>query len=464
MATNRRQGSDGANMKACCRRPLFGLLLVALIIAFAVSPQFRHIYGLPPHMRVIEGEKALFTVNFPLTVTVTEGATDSIRLQSPLVMNSMLSRPVSMESINRGKATVDFKLFGLIPVRSVEVDVLPSLKIVPGGHSIGVVLHSQGVIVVGISPILSGKDQYTTPAKDAGIAVGDVILSINGVLVQSDAQVAEVIDLHGKNKQSVDVLVKRGDNRLNLTFNPVLCKDTRRYRIGLFVRDSAAGVGTLTFYDPLSRSYGALGHVITDSDTNQAIDCDKGKIVLATVSGIQHGKRGQPGEKIGVFIEESQLLGDIRKNTPFGIYGTLSTLVDNEIYPESMPIASMSQVKPGAAEMLTVVDGQTIERFKIEIQKINYQDYPEGKGLVIKITDTKLLNKTGGIVQGMSGSPIIQDGRIIGAVTHVFVHDPTRGYGCFIDWMLMESGLIPKKEKQAAHRLFSNFTSNQRVA
>ncbi|WP_312201181.1 SpoIVB peptidase, partial [Anaerospora hongkongensis] len=410
--------------------------------------------GLPPHMRVIEGETALFTVNFPLTVTVDDGKNEAVRLQSPLSAFS-LSRPVSLESVNRGKATVDFKLLGLIPVRTVEVDVLPSLKIVPGGHSIGVVLHSQGVIVVGISPVLSTNDQYVTPAKDGGIVVGDVMLSINGNPVQSDAQVAELIDESGRNKQPIDVLIKRGDNRLHVSLTPVLCKDTKRYRIGLYVRDSAAGVGTLTFFEPQSQNYGALGHVITDSDTNQPIDCNQGKIVLATVSGIQHGKRGQPGEKIGVFIEESQLLGDIKKNTPFGIYGNLNTPIENNLYPEALPVASMSQIQTGEAEILTVVDGQTIEKFSIEIQKVNYQEAPEGKGLVIKVTDPRLLDKTGGIVQGMSGSPIIQNGRVIGAVTHVFVHDPTRGYGTFIDWMLMESGLIPPKNKQTAYKLFS---------
>ncbi|WP_333594863.1 SpoIVB peptidase, partial [Anaerospora hongkongensis] len=383
-----------------------------------------------------------------------DGKNEAVRLQSPLSAFS-LSRPVSLESVNRGKATVDFKLLGLIPVRTVEVDVLPSLKIVPGGHSIGVVLHSQGVIVVGISPVLSTNDQYVTPAKDGGIVVGDVMLSINGNPVQSDAQVAELIDESGRNKQPIDVLIKRGDNRLHVSLTPVLCKDTKRYRIGLYVRDSAAGVGTLTFFEPQSQNYGALGHVITDSDTNQPIDCNQGKIVLATVSGIQHGKRGQPGEKIGVFIEESQLLGDIKKNTPFGIYGNLNTPIENNLYPEALPVASMSQIQTGEAEILTVVDGQTIEKFSIEIQKVNYQEAPEGKGLVIKVTDPRLLDKTGGIVQGMSGSPIIQNGRVIGAVTHVFVHDPTRGYGTFIDWMLMESGLIPPKNKQTAYKLFS---------
>ena len=434
-------------------RSVLGMCIAVLIIAFSSSPQFRNIYGLPPHMRIIQGEAALFNVNYPLTVTVSQNSTDSIRIKSQS-SGYTISRPVFLESVKLGHATVEFKLLGLIPIRTVQVDVLPQLKLVPGGHSIGVVLHSRGVIVVGNSPIQTSDGQYVTPAKDAGINVGDLILSINQVPVQSDSQVAEIIDSNGQG-EPLNFLIKRGEEQINVLVKPILCNDTKRYRIGLFVRDSAAGVGTLTFYEPSSRTYGALGHVITDSDTNQPIDCEKGKIVPATVSGIQHGKRGHPGEKIGVFIEEDQLLGNIQKNTQFGIYGHLNATLNNDLYSEGIPIASMNQVQTGYAEMLTVVEGQTIERFAIEIQKINLQDSPESKGLVIKVVDPRLLERTGGIVQGMSGSPIIQNGKIVGAVTHVFVHDPTKGYGCFIDWMLMESGIIPQKEKQTSKRLFT---------
>lgn len=436
---------------------LKAILIIGAIFAFCLSPQFRSIYGLPLHIRVIEGEPAFFDVNFPLTVTVRhKNNSDSIGLQTPGFSPIMtFARSVSLQPAKLGQSTIEFKLLGLIPLRNVEVDVLPPVRLIPGGHSIGVVLQSQGVIVVGNSPVLTMHGQYVTPAKDAGITIGDTIISINGIAVISDAQVAEIIDESGKAKRNIDILLKRSDGQQNITLTPVLCQDTKRYRIGLFVRDSAAGVGTLSFYEPNSKVYGALGHIITDSDTNQPVDCEQGKIVLATVSGIQHGKRGHPGEKIGVFIEEDQLLGNIKKNTQFGIYGELNAKLTNEKYTESIPVASMNQIQLGPAEMLTVVDGQTIDQFTIEIQKINLQEAPESKGLVIKVTDPRLIEKTGGIVQGMSGSPIIQNGKLIGAVTHVFVHDPTSGYGCFVDWMLMESGIIPKKERQTARKLFS---------
>ena len=434
------------------RRSGLGIMIAVIIVAFCASPQFRNVYQFPPHLRIMEGETASLSVGFPFTMTVNHEQT--VRLESS-TDKLALSQPVSIQPLHLGNATVEFKLLGLVPIRTVEVDVLPSIRLIPGGHSIGVVLHSQGVIVVGHSPILTGDGQGYTPAKDAGIAVGDVILSINGIPAQSDVKVAEIIDNCGREGLSVEMLVKHGEASSNIAVTPILCSETKRYRIGLFVRDSAAGVGTLTFYEPKTNTYGALGHIITDGDTNQPIDCNRGKIVLATVSGIQQGKRGQPGEKIGVFIEEDRILGDIRKNSQFGIYGELTASPPNQLYADPVPVASMSQVQTGPAEMLTVVDGQTIEKFSIEIQRINLQDSPEGKGMVIKVTDPRLLEKTGGIVQGMSGSPILQNGKIVGAVTHVFVHDPAKGYGCFVDWMLMESGLIPKMESRAARKLFT---------
>lgn len=308
------------------KRSIVGIFVIIIILQFCFSPQFRNVYSFPPHMRIIAGETALFTVSFPLTVDINHNEDKSIKLKSNLDF-SITSKPVFMESVKTGKATIEFKLLGIIPMRSVDVDVLPPTKLYPGGHSIGVVLHSQGVIVVGNSPVQTSDGQYITPAKDAGIVIGDVILKINEIPIQSDTQLAEIIDINGKSQQNVNILIKRGNQNINFVVLPGLCIDTQRYRIGLFVRDSAAGVGTLTFFENNSHIYGALGHVITDSDTNLPIDCQQGKIVLATVSGIQHGKRGQPGEKIGIFIEEDQLLGDIRTNTPFGIYGKLATSI-----------------------------------------------------------------------------------------------------------------------------------------
>lgn len=435
-----------------------GISLILLIVSFAVSTQFRQIYALPSQMRIMQGETTLFQVNYPLTVDVSADLNHSINLNAKSG-GDLFSRPVFLEPVQLGQATVDFKLLGFIPIKQVQVDILPPLKMVAGGQSIGVVLHSNGVIVVGSSAILGANGDYVDPAKAAGIQVGDVILEINETKVNTDREVAEIIDASGNDQKELVLLLRRDNETITVQVRPVLCQDTKRYRIGLFVRDRAVGVGTLTFFDPGTYAYGALGHVITDSDTNQAIECKDGKIVPATVSGIQSGKVGHPGEKIGSFIEEDEVIGTIEKNTNFGIYGKVNSETSKHMYSEPLDVASMNQIETGYAEMLTVVDGQTVERFAINIEKINMQEYPEGKGLVIKVTDERLLAKTGGIVQGMSGSPIIQKGRIVGAVTHVFVHDPTKGYGCFMDWMLMEGGVIPKKMPQEMPQLFTRRVS-----
>ncbi|MDF2631919.1 MAG: stage sporulation protein [Caproiciproducens sp.] len=262
----------------------------------------------------------------------------------------------------------------------------------------------------------------------------------------TENQLAETIDTAGKNGQSLDVSLQRGDQVLSLSLSPLRCPETGRYRIGLFVRDSCSGIGTLSFYDPTSRVYGAIGHRITDSDTLQPIDSEEGNVVLASIQAIQPGRIGRPCEKIGIYANGDTILGDVQKNTQFGIYGQLSFLSPNDLYLKAIPVASRMQIQIGPAEILTVIEGTTVERFTIEIEKVNPQDYPANKGVVIKVTDPRLLTKTGGIVQGMSGSPIIQNGRLIGAVTHVFISDPSKGYGCFADWMLMESGLIFKTE------------------
>jgi stage IV sporulation protein B len=209
----------------------------------------------------------------------------------------------------------------------------------------------------------------------------------------------------------------------------------------MFVRDTAAGVGTLTFLDPKGHNYGALGHVISDVDTGQPIVVGQGKILRSHVTSIQKGESGEPGEKRAIFTDEDQILGNIVRNTPFGIFGKMNELPNKGLYNKPIPVGLQEEVKEGPANILTVVNGQKVESFKIQIVSVNKQRTASTKGLILKVTDPRLLNVTGGIVQGMSGSPIIQNGKIIGAVTHVFVNDPSAGYGTFIEWMLKDAGI-----------------------
>ena len=252
------------------------------------------------------------------------------------------------------------------------------------------------------------------------------------------------------------ISIKRDEQILKKIVYPQYCYETKSYRIGLFVRDNAGGVGTLTFWDPVTKKYGALGHVITDSETNQKLQIRQGKILSAHIENIQKGRIGNPGEKIGIFLKDTEF-GDIKKNEQCGIYGTLHKELVNPQYNEAIPVLYANQVHTGKAEILTVVRGQEIKKYEIIIEKIQH-GRTDGKNMVIRISDSKLLKETGGIVQGMSGSPIIQDGRLIGAVTHVFVNDPSRGYGVFIEKMLLEAGLI-NQQKQILGFFSQDFVS-----
>jgi len=235
---------------------------------------------------------------------------------------------------------------------------------------------------------------------------------------------------------------------MHTKLSPIYDAEDQSWRIGLYIRDSAAGVGTLTFYAPDQGVYGALGHVITDMDTGTPIIVGNGEILQSSVTSINKSQNGDPGEKRAHFIKERKVLGNIERNTPFGIFGKMNEMPTHSFNEEALPVAFAEDVKEGPAQILTVLNGQKVERFNIEVVHVTKQAAPATKGMVIKITDERLLSKTGGIVQGMSGSPIIQDGKLIGAVTHVFVNDPSSGYGCFIEWMLQDAGVLLRSEHQ----------------
>ena len=343
-----------------------------------------------------------------------------------------------------GTANVQLRILGIIPVRNMIVNVIPQYEVVPGGQSIGVMLQTKGILVVGYSPVET-KNGVVSPAKDTGVRMGDILISTNGQSVNDEETMARIIDSYGKKQKKVILKVRRGEDLYEFRVKPEFCTQTQRYRIGLYIRDNAAGVGTLTFYDPQSRKYGALGHVVSNGAGGQKIDIKNGKIVESVIQGIQPGKKGKPGEKIGMFMPGQGLSGIIEKNTFCGIFGRLTTIPKNDL-TKRVPIALTSQIHKGPAKIRTVVNGNRIEEFDIEIIKVMPYQEESGKGLVIKITDKELLERTGGIIQGMSGSPILQEGRLVGAVTHVFINEPTQGYGILAEWMLLESGLSVKKQ------------------
>lgn len=332
-----------------------------------------------------------------------------------------------------GEYNLAAKLFGVVPVRSASVSVYEEKELVPGGQSVGLIMKTEGVVVVGYSAVTDDKGKTVYPAKEAGISLGDCITKINGVAVTGDDDVMALIDSGGSSGE-ISVEIKRNGETQIKTVKAYLCAETGRYRIGLYVRDNTGGVGTMTFYDPATQRYGALGHTVTEAVSSNEEQI-YGRILPAAISGINPAGEGTTGEKIGYF-NPGAFEGKIDLVGTYGVFGTLDAPLENELLPVVIT-ASPDEVKEGAAQIITVLNGETMEWFDIEITDINPDD-ETGKGLAITITDEDLLRKTGGIIQGMSGSPIIQDGKLVGAVTYVMVNQPEKGYGCLIHYMLEE--------------------------
>ncbi len=315
-----------------------------------------------------------------------------------------------------------------------------TIRVIPGGQSIGIKLNTVGVLVVGHHLIETGDGQQS-PGEKADIRIGDIITKVNGKKVERTQDISPLVQEAGEANESLAITIKRNKEEIETKLHPLKGKDEPSYKLGLYIRDSATGIGTLTFYEPNSMKYGALGHVIADADTRKPIVAQDGEIVNSTVTSIENGRNGNPGEKLAQFSADRKGLGNITKNSAFGIFGQLSSPLPKDMDKKSYPVALSHEVKEGPAKILTVVNENKVESYDVEVVSTIPQKHPATKGMVIKITDKKLLEKTGGIVQGMSGSPIIQNGKVIGAVTHVFVNDPTSGYGVHIEWMLNEAGI-----------------------
>lgn len=334
--------------------------------------------------------------------------------------------------------------------RQIDEATVRNLKIVPGGQSLGVQLQTVGVLVVGHHLVVT-EDGKVSPGEDAQVKVGDAILQINDKKIDRMEDVKPLVEHAGEKGETLHLTLKRGKETIKTKLTPEKSKNEDVFQLGLYIRDSAAGIGTMTFYEPQSKKYGALGHIISDMDTKKPIDIDDGTIVRSSVTAIERGNSGSPGEKQAKFSIADHHLGNITKNSPFGIFGKLNDNLSNGTMNKALPIALSHEVKDGPAKILTVIKGEKVESFDVEIMSSIQQKAPATKGMVVKITDKRLLKETGGIVQGMSGSPIIQNGKVIGAVTHVFVNDPTSGYGVHIEWMLEDAGInLYKSQKKAS--------------
>lgn len=320
---------------------------------------------------------------------------------------------------------------------NVQTEVVVSNKgtedtyVIVGGIPIGIYLDTNGVMVIATETIAGADGTWVNPSEDS-ILSGDYIVGINDVEVETKEElVDQVSNLDGS---SVELEIRREEEIIEVSITPVL-DDSGEYKLGIWVRDNIQGLGTLTYIDTQS-GFGALGHGINDVDTGELLEIEAGELYKASISNIIKGEAGSPGGLEGVIIYNPfNIVGEITMNSTAGIYGTIYNLESLVYEQELVEVASIDEIEEGPATIRCTIDDEVCE-YEIEILEVNENETEVNKGLVIRITDETLIDETGGIVQGMSGAPILQNGKLVGAVTHVFVNDPTKGYGIFIENML----------------------------
>ncbi len=394
------------------------IFFIALVILYAYICALLNI---PNRVILMQGETLQMKTLLGISITknLTQDSQETISASSP-IGNSVGKEP--------GSYQFEVKLFDKIKVKDISVHVLDEMEVVPVGRAIGMKLYTEGVLVVGKSEI-SGKTSY----EEADIEEGDLITKIN----HEDVTCTEALIQKVEKSKGEKLLVtyKREDSEKETTLVPIQTED-QRYKIGLWVRDAAAGIGTLSFYEPTSGTSIALGHGIMDIDTQELIQIAKGNIITTKILSIKKGKKGDPGEMKGT-IDTGTDVGIVTKNTEFGVIGKITNKSVLGLRDEDkVPVALRSEIQEGKAEILTQLEDGSNQKYEIEIKKIYRNNNENNKSFLIKITDEELLEKTGGIVQGMSGSPILQNGKLIGVVTNVLVNDPTSGYGVFADLMI----------------------------
>lgn len=410
-------------MKQTVRHGL-GIALSAMAFLCNYSPWVREAASLPDALTLTSGQKFVVQTGLPMLAASDGGAVSVLASQDERVT-------ISAEA--GGQTSVTFSLLGLIPVHETRVNVVEERTLIPGGQAVGVALKTRGVLVV------------SDAAKGRALRAGDVILSADGKNVESTKALSEQVGTAQTDTVRLEVL--RGGQTITVDAQAEPDPSDGRRKLGVWVRDSTAGVGTLTYIDPANQAYGALGHAIVDADTGRLLAAREGAILYASIVGVTKGQSGKAGELKGNFLKAGEQIGSLMENCEYGIYGVLDDMPENLLYPQGLRAGARSAVHTGAASIIATVDADGPQEYGVEIVRCFAQSEPSQKGMILRVTDERLLEKTGGIVQGMSGSPILQDGRIIGAVTHVYLSDATQGYGMYIEWMLEKSDAMDASEQ-----------------
>ncbi len=408
----------------------FYFFLIVIALSLFLGKGIFDFMAFPSELHVIAGKEHSFDFNVPVVATILKTDKAVVNINNKELTESVsvdLDKPLYVWSDS--ECTMDMKLsFMGIPMKDVKVSVLPHLSVVPCGKTVGVKIDTDGVIVLGLGEVENSAGEEYIPC-DGKLESGDVLLRANGVELSDKETLISVVE---NSEGAVRIEGKRDDVPFYSDILPVSDKESGKRKIGIWVRDSTQGIGTLTYIDKETGRFAALGHGIVDVDTKQIMKVKSGEIMKSKVASIKKGESGDPGELLGN-IDKANVIGKIDTNSTHGIFG----VCDKSYFSgDEMPIALQNEVAEGEAYILSNVEDDKVEKFNIYIESVNRYNRDNSKGMVIKITDERLLDKTNGIVQGMSGSPIIQNGKLIGAVTHVFVREPSKGYGIFIENML----------------------------
>lgn len=395
-----------------------GALLIMSILAFCGLAYASS--NLPGTYEVFENENSSFQI-FPFSVSIKK---ETQRVKTAISDNDSQKNHLA-----------NLMFLNILPIKTVQVNVVPKCSVTPCGTPFGVKIYTEGVMIIGISEVDTNAGTKS-PAKTCGLQKGDVISKVNNNNIANNEELEKIIE--NSNGKEIKLSVLRNNMAFEAALTPLKSTSDDKYRAGIWVRDSSAGIGTLTFCNTQNKVFAGLGHAICDVDTGEILPLAQGDIVDAAISDVNKGHEGSPGELKGCFID-SEPFGKIQVNSDTGIYGTLNNPPSNQ---GQVDVAMKQDVKKGPAKILTTIEGNKPQYYDINIDSINYNVNSPTKNIKLSVTDKNLLEKTGGIVQGMSGSPILQNGLLVGAVTHVFVNNPAKGYGIFAETMLTNSNKI----------------------
>lgn len=415
-----------------------GWLITALVLNILAILGYGIYYykdRLPAEIRLITGEEEKFSFLLPFSAKIEGDSVGVLEVnREPLEKGSItidLSDTITMRAAETTNATMEMRLFGIFPLKKVQISAITPQSVVVGGGAIGIHVETDGVLVLGTTSV-TGEDKMTYEPAENRLKSGDYIIKADQKEIDNKEDLIQM--LKESDGDEIHFTVRRGKENIGVAVTPVRTADGS-YKIGTWIRDDTQGIGTLT-YITQDGKYGALGHGITDVDTGVLLEVGGGNAYDAEIIRVVKGQPGEPGELSGVIHRsEEERLGTVTKNTAQGIFGQVKKECSMLQNGTTMEIGLKQDVKKGKASIMCEINGM-VGCYEIQIEQVDYSNRNHAKGLVIKVTDPQLIELTGGIVQGMSGSPIIQNGKLIGAVTHVFIRDSTKGYGTFIENML----------------------------